>query len=158
MAFLSSQQRKQGTLWWSSCKCCRIFLRYSSKEQWTTSKKWQHLRRFCYKGFFKYDKQSQDARKITKNRLKFHDFNICPKILHVDLDVDIGGIAIIALLHLSAVTLTKKKTTNSIDINNNRRSLIPLAEPSSVRRRSISPWDHSQSWPTSSELWHLNSH
>ena len=33
-------------------------------------------------------------------RLKFHDFNICPNILHVDVDADAdaGGIAI-ALLH-----------------------------------------------------------
>ena len=37
--------------------------------------------------------------KNTK-RLKFHDFNICPNILHADADVnaDAGGIAI-ALLH-----------------------------------------------------------
>ena len=33
-------------------------------------------------------------------RLKFHDFNICPNILHADADADAdaGGIAI-ALLH-----------------------------------------------------------
>ena len=31
-------------------------------------------------------------------RLNFHDFNICPNILHVDADMDAGGIAI-ALLH-----------------------------------------------------------
>ena len=31
-------------------------------------------------------------------RLKFHDFNICPNILHVDADADADGIAI-ALLH-----------------------------------------------------------
>ena len=45
-------------------------------------------------------------------RLKFHDFNICPNILHADADadadrdadVDAGGIAI-ALLHLSAGAL-----------------------------------------------------
>ena len=47
-------------------------------------------------------------------RLKFHDFNICPNILHADADADAdadkdadadaGGIAI-ALLHLSAGAL-----------------------------------------------------
>ena len=31
-------------------------------------------------------------------RLKFQDFNICPKIFHVDADANAGGIAI-ALLH-----------------------------------------------------------
>ena len=35
-------------------------------------------------------------------RLKFHDFNICPNILHADADADadadVGGIAL-ALLH-----------------------------------------------------------
>ena len=31
---------------WSSCKCCRIFLRYSSTEQWTTSKKMATLEPF----------------------------------------------------------------------------------------------------------------
>ena len=54
--------------------------------------------------------------KCKKNteRLKFHDFNICPNILLVDADADAdadaGGIAIaIALLHLSAGAL---KMTN----------------------------------------------
>ena len=37
-------------------------------------------------------------------RLKFHDFNICPNILQVDADADAEGIAI-ALLHLSAGVL-----------------------------------------------------
>ena len=40
--------------------------------------------------------------KIQRLRLKFHDFNICPNILHADADVDVDadarGIAI-ALLH-----------------------------------------------------------
>ena len=31
-------------------------------------------------------------------RLKFHDFNICPNILNADADADAGGIAI-ANLH-----------------------------------------------------------
>ena len=35
-------------------------------------------------------------REILK-RLKFHDFNICPNILHVDADADAGGIAIALL-------------------------------------------------------------
>ena len=36
----------------------------------------------------------------NKERLKFHDFNICPNILHADADADAdaGGIAI-AVLH-----------------------------------------------------------
>ena len=56
---------------------------------------------FCCKELYKYDKQtlSLNARKNTE-RLKFHDFNICPNILHVDADADAdtGGIAI-AFLH-----------------------------------------------------------
>ena len=35
--------------------------------------------------------------KIQKD-WNFHDFDICPNILHVDADADAGGIAI-ALLH-----------------------------------------------------------
>ena len=41
-------------------------------------------------------------------RLKFQDFIIYPNILHVDADMDAGGIEI-APLHLSAVALTKIK-------------------------------------------------
>ena len=52
---------------------------------------------FCCEGLYWY----KNARKNTE-RLKFHDFNICPNILHVDADADAdadaGGIAI-ALLH-----------------------------------------------------------
>ena len=39
MASLSSQERRLGTFRWSSCECLGLLLRYSSKEQWTTSKK-----------------------------------------------------------------------------------------------------------------------
>ena len=38
-----------------------------------------------------------NARDKNTERLKFHDFNICPNILHVDTDAD-AGIAI-AVLH-----------------------------------------------------------
>ena len=51
---------------------------------------------------------SKDIMQEILQRLKFHDFNICPNILHADADadadtdtdadVDAGGIAI-ALLH-----------------------------------------------------------
>ena len=56
-------------------------------------------------GLYFYDKQIKNASKNTE-RLKFHDFNIYPNILHgdadadaeADADADAGGIAI-ALLH-----------------------------------------------------------
>ena len=44
---------------------------------------------FCCKGLYKYDKQSLKATKNTE-RLKFQDLNICPNILHVDVDADAG--------------------------------------------------------------------
>ena len=52
-------------------------------------------RNLCFKRLYKYEKQSQNARKNTE-RLKFQDFNICPNILHVDADVDADarGVAI----------------------------------------------------------------
>ena len=42
--------------------------------------------------------------KKNKERLKFHDFNICPNILHADADADAdadtdAGVIAIALLH-----------------------------------------------------------
>ena len=38
LVLMSSKERKRGNLRWSSCKCLGILLRYSSNEQWTTSK------------------------------------------------------------------------------------------------------------------------
>ena len=70
---------------------------------------WAPVVSFCCEGLYKYDKKSLKATKNTE-RLKFKDFNICPNILRVNVDVhgdtDNSGIAI-ALQHSSTGTLKK---------------------------------------------------
>ena len=56
---------------------------------------------FVVRGFISIISKDKMQEKNTE-RLKFHDFNICPNSLHADTDA--GGIAI-ALLHLSAGAL-----------------------------------------------------
>ena len=58
---------------------------------------------FVVKGFIGIISKVKMQEKNTE-RLKFHDLNICPYILHADADA--RGIAI-ALLHLSAGALIK---------------------------------------------------
>ena len=50
---------------------------------------------FAVRGFISIISKVKMQEKIQ--RLKFHDFNICPNILHADADADAGGIAIALL-------------------------------------------------------------
>ena len=64
----------------------------------------------------------KNARKNTE-RLKFHDFNICPNILHADADH--GGIAI-ALLHWSAGAIKRVFVKNETPDGNNVQNWLFL--------------------------------